>query len=337
MIKAGDRVTLQTLPPWVEQLPEESQQVFRLCVGQTLTVSSIDAHGNLELDASALADGHNGGFMNTIFVEPIYVREPLRGTPKTLLLTLRARAIEHARPDGLFRDPTAADWSARLPWDAEYEALLTPTRQTGFAVRTRVYDEVAARFLDSHPGARVVELGAGLSTRWQRIGQGRAHRAEWVEIDLPEVITLRRELEGESEGHRTIARSLFDHTWMDTLPEAASEDSLFIAEGVLVFLPEAEVRAVVVAMRRRFPGATFLLDAGGGALETRSGPPFAAAGAPMQWFVRGESEVAALGLDLRHVWPMLTQYPERWGRAPSGELPVEFRLSGLMIEALILP
>ena len=45
-MKAGDRVVLQILlPPWVNDLPADSQQAFHLCVGRAYEVAEIDAKG----------------------------------------------------------------------------------------------------------------------------------------------------------------------------------------------------------------------------------------------------------------------------------------------------
>ena len=72
-MKVGDWVTLSVLPPWVNQLPEESQSVFRFCVGRTWRVTDIDEHGHLVLDVSSEVDKWYGGYMNDIRVEPEYV------------------------------------------------------------------------------------------------------------------------------------------------------------------------------------------------------------------------------------------------------------------------
>ncbi|HKC73652.1 MAG TPA: hypothetical protein VKF37_05555 [Chloroflexota bacterium] len=49
MVQVGDHVRLKVLPSWVGQLPPESQDVFRLCVGKTFRVREINEHGHVEL------------------------------------------------------------------------------------------------------------------------------------------------------------------------------------------------------------------------------------------------------------------------------------------------
>ena len=75
MAKVGQRVKLAKLPPWVSELPKESQCVFEFCVGRVFTVAEIDQHGLLVLDVSQDVDTRFGGFMNDIRVEPEFVTD----------------------------------------------------------------------------------------------------------------------------------------------------------------------------------------------------------------------------------------------------------------------
>ncbi len=73
VIKIGDWVILKILPPWVSQLPPESQAVFKFCVGRTYRLVDIDQHGHLVLDVSPDIDHHFEGYGHDIRVEKAYV------------------------------------------------------------------------------------------------------------------------------------------------------------------------------------------------------------------------------------------------------------------------
>lgn len=47
----------------------------------------------------------------------------LTGVPRTMLLTLRGRAEEQARPVPLFQDELAVEWRKFLAWDHELSTL----------------------------------------------------------------------------------------------------------------------------------------------------------------------------------------------------------------------
>ena len=72
--RVGDWVTLAELPPWVADLPRESQVVFHHCMGHAFRVTEIDTNENLVLDVSSLVDPVFGGDFNDLRVEPRFVR-----------------------------------------------------------------------------------------------------------------------------------------------------------------------------------------------------------------------------------------------------------------------
>jgi hypothetical protein len=69
----GDTVRFETLPQWVDELPEESHLVFRACLGKSFSVIEVDANGFNVLDVSKLIDHKFGGTGNDIRVEDEYL------------------------------------------------------------------------------------------------------------------------------------------------------------------------------------------------------------------------------------------------------------------------
>lgn len=124
-------------------------------------------------------------------------------------------------------------------------------------VRLREFDRFVRDFLVRHPAATVVHLGCGLDARFQRVDNG---QVRWVDLDLPDVIALRRRLLPETDRNRYVAASAFDPGWMDQLAAADEDSVLFVAEAVLPYFEEANVKDLIVALRRRFPGAELVTD-----------------------------------------------------------------------------
>src|SRR4051794_10506286 len=120
----------------------------------------------------------------------------LNGLSRTAVWTLRPRHDEHLRPDRLFDDPMAVEWYRKVA-DQEYtDTWYNTTLQMTIAIRAKVYDDAVVRFMATHESPVVVELGAGLSTRYYRLAV--SDHSSWIELDLPEIIALRRELEPET-------------------------------------------------------------------------------------------------------------------------------------------
>lgn len=118
-------------------------------------------------------------------------------------------------------------------------------------VRLREFDRFVRGFLVRHPAATVVHLGCVLDARFQRVDNG---QVRWFDLDLPDVIALRRRLLPEADRNRYVAGSAFDPGWMDQLAAADGDSVLVVAEAVLPYFEEAHVRDLIVALRRRFLG-----------------------------------------------------------------------------------
>lgn len=181
----------------------------------------------------------------------------LTGAAQSLLLTLASRAFESAQDRPIIRDDKAVQLLAALEFDATPLAR-NRLYHTLICLRTRRFDTVVAAFLREHPDAIVVNLGCGLDTRFERVDNG---RAQWIEIDVPEVIELRRKLLHEDSRRRFIPCSVTDLSWLAALEDRADRPVFFFAEGLFMFLDEPDVRRIMVEIGQRFPGSNLLFDA----------------------------------------------------------------------------
>ena len=235
----------------------------------------------------------------------------LTGVPRTLLLPLRGRADEQAHPHPLFQDPLAVEWLKLVGWDRELDELYRQGNKAFSivaAIRTYHHDQIASSHIANHSHPVVVELGAGLSSRFHRIGKN-AYR--WLELDLPVVTKLRHQLDIQTQQHQFISASVMDFDWIDTLPNVAPENILFIAEGLLMYLEVNEVQQLISVMRSRFPGATLDLEVVGRS-AILSNKIFTQIGAPLKWFVKNEEDLTTMGLQVVNSWSMYQLYLERW-------------------------
>lgn len=128
---------------------------------------------------------------------------------------------------------------------------------TSMALRSRRYDQYVRAFLESEADGIVVNLGCGLDDRRRRVDNG---TVRWYDLDLPDVIALRRRFLEETERFRFIASSVLDDAWLDQLPAEPGQRFLFVAEGLFMYLPQDDVRALVVRLADRFPGAELVAE-----------------------------------------------------------------------------
>ncbi|WP_037844166.1 class I SAM-dependent methyltransferase [Streptomyces sp. NRRL S-455] len=192
--------------------------------------------------------------------------KPRLGTvQETLLIPLYARAAENRKEQALLRDARAEEIVASIDYDfGRFDDLPS---LTGALLRTLLFDRWVRDFLSEHPDGTVVEIGTGLNTRYERVDNG---RARWFELDLPDVITLRRTFFTDTPRRTMIAASVTDESWAAEVASRADGPCLFVAEAVLPYLHEPDVRRVVDLLADRFPGSLMALDtAGPGFFDTQ--------------------------------------------------------------------
>ncbi len=185
----------------------------------------------------------------------------LTGVAETMLITLYIRAMESQRPDALVKDERAEALVRQLDQESLRKtlALTDDFSRVAVILRGREFDRFAHDFLTRHPEAVVVHIGCGLDMRFERLDNG---RVEWYDLDLPDVIELRRKLAGgEGARHHFLACSVLDSAWLGTVEALRQRPFLFLAEGVFMYFKEAQVKSLVLRLRDHFPGAELVFDA----------------------------------------------------------------------------
>jgi methyltransferase (TIGR00027 family) len=197
---------------------------------------------------------------------PETTKPSLSGVAGTLLITLYIRAMESQRPDALFKDERAEALVRQLDPETLRKTLAL-TEDTGRLVlilKSREFDRFAQDFLGRHPDAVVVHIGCGLDTRFERVcsEQPDNGKVEWYDLDLPEVIDLRRELIGGEGGrYHLLAGSVLEDAWLEALKAHSQRPFLFLAEGVFMYFTEAQVKSLVLRLKKHFPAAELVFDA----------------------------------------------------------------------------
>jgi O-methyltransferase involved in polyketide biosynthesis len=175
---------------------------------------------------------------------------------KTLFLPLWGRAVESKKPHPLLVDNTAVKILESVDYDfSGFAANIHPLTQLTWIKRSACVDGVVKDFLEKYPTGVIVNIGCGLDTTFDRIDNG---RLTWYDLDLPDVIALRKNFITESERRRFISSSFLEEAWLQNI--AAEENVLFIAAGVFYYFEEHEVKSFLVRLADRVPGCEILFD-----------------------------------------------------------------------------
>jgi methyltransferase (TIGR00027 family) len=188
---------------------------------------------------------------------------------QTAILVLACRAVESEQINPVLNDPMAGRCLERLlsisseearkrilRWMRMYAGIQVRDRKAR-AMTARSFDKIANLFISDHPGCTVVNLACGLDTRFWRIDN---KKCKYIELDLPEMIELKREVLEDHLSYELIGRSVLDTSWIDQVTSNGSSNFLLLAEGLFYYLPKQEVTKLLEAIAQRFNHSQLVLD-----------------------------------------------------------------------------
>jgi methyltransferase (TIGR00027 family) len=188
---------------------------------------------------------------------------------RTAILTLIVRAVASDRENAVFNDPMAVFCLERLISIASAEEKNWIISRKKFysgisahdaiagARRARIFDDIANRYIAANPHCTVINLACGFDTRFWRITN---ENCRYVEVDLPEVVALKREILKDKLGYELIGCSVLDAPWIDQVTAYGSSHCLLLAEGLLMFLPQPHVTQLFQRLTQRFTHSQFAFD-----------------------------------------------------------------------------
>lgn len=215
----------------------------------------------------------------------------LVGEAETSLITLYAKAVESRMSDSILRDTFADRAIGELQYDFS-RLQVDPDSIIGIAVRAKILDEWTQKFLAANPMALVLHLGCGLDSRVFRLDPPRS--VYWCEVDLPEVIALRRSIYPRRPGCHLLGSSVTGRAWLGQLP--VDRPTMIVAEGLLLYLEEHEVRDLLFRLTAHFRRGELAFD-GYDRISLRileASPMIRVTGASLRWGMDDPRELEAL-------------------------------------------
>jgi O-methyltransferase involved in polyketide biosynthesis len=182
----------------------------------------------------------------------------LSAVEQTLFIPLWCRAQASTTYQSLLCDPKAVELVEAIDYDfSVIDARLSPVIRLASVARSRQCDDVLKACIANHPRASVVDLGAGLDTAFYRVDNG---LIEWYNLDLPNVIAVRKRVLPETDRVHSIPKSLLDMSWCNDLTDI--DNGIFmVAAAVLGYFSEDHVKTFFSALADRLPGAELVFTA----------------------------------------------------------------------------
>ena len=216
---------------------------------------------------------------------------------ETMLMTLSGRAIQSQWKNPILRDPWAEEAMRHIDYDLSKQltgvaswSMWKDIGPTIIATRAATFDQLTIRFLADHPEAVVLQVGCGMDSRAFRVNPPAG--VEWFDVDYPDVIDLRRQLLPTRDNYHMIGASLDDLRWLDEVPR--EWPGLMIAEGVLHYLSETDVKALLNAVVAHFPSGQLIFDICNTMIVKRAGENVGGTGATYRWGLDDPQDIRQL-------------------------------------------
>ena len=217
---------------------------------------------------------------------------------ETMLMTLSSRALQSQWKDPILRDPWAEEAMRHIDYDMSKQltgvaswSMWKDIGCTIVATRAATFDQLTSQYLAEAPDATVLHVGCGMDSRVFRIDP--PANVQWFDVDYPDVIDLRRQLFPErGASYHLIGAPLDDLRWLDQVPR--DRPGLLIAEGVLHYLSETEVKALLNAVVAHFPGGQMIFDICNSMIVKRTGSNVGGTGATYKWGLDDPQDIKQL-------------------------------------------
>lgn len=151
------------------------------------------------------------------------------------------------------------DCKAEAIWDSVRFPLKAKSKSKWLAyfmgMRAKVFDDWLSEMIHSNPSSAVLHLGCGLDSRVLRVG---CQEVFWYDIDFPQVIDERKQYYQESENYRMISMDVTDPDLMNHVRQGGT--ALIVMEGISMYLPDAQLRALLGRLRSHFDTIHILMD-----------------------------------------------------------------------------
>jgi O-methyltransferase involved in polyketide biosynthesis len=216
---------------------------------------------------------------------------------ETMLMTLSGRATQSQWKNPILPDPWAEEAMRHIDYDMSKTlkgvsswSMWKDIGCTIIATRATTFDLLTKRFLADHPDAVVLQVGCGMDSRVFRVDPPAS--VQWFDVDYPDVIDLRRQLFPERNAYHLIGAPLEDLHWLDKVPR--DRPGLLIAEGVLMYLSEAEVKALLNAVVGHFSSGQMIFDVVHPMILKSVGSNVGGTGATYKWALNDPQDIKSL-------------------------------------------
>jgi O-methyltransferase involved in polyketide biosynthesis len=172
----------------------------------------------------------------------------LPGVSATMLITLAAKALAATDAPEL---RYTGHGSERILRELDVDPRrfgLNPNEVRAVLLRSQWFTQTVRRFLERHPDGLCINLGCGLDASFEELAAANDGRFMWLDIDLPDVIAIRRRFFAETPSRKIIGADITGADFFASLPWERGRAAIVVSEGVLYFLRREQVESIFRAL-----------------------------------------------------------------------------------------
>ncbi|MCE0495706.1 class I SAM-dependent methyltransferase [Vibrio salinus] len=189
---------------------------------------------------------------------------------QTLFIPLYMKAQQTLAKDSFFQDLSAVHIVENMKYDFSVFNQ-SVTSSVGCAVRADYMDSQVINFIDSHEKPIIVNIGCGLDARYERVRPYINKKAQFYNLDLPDVIKMRNKLLPGNSESINLTGSILKTSWMETLRSYHPDSQFFFTiEGVLMYFDKSQVKNILQNLSHYFKGGKLVFDATSGWMARHS-------------------------------------------------------------------
>lgn len=197
----------------------------------------------------------------------------LTGAQETLLAVLYGRALDARSTTPILNDQHAVRLVEQLDYDFS-KLRVHSLKAAVIALRAKFLDQWTSEFLqqaqDDGEQVTILHLAAGLDTRALRLQEHCSKdgaNTRWVDVDLPDVIDVRRGLhlpepDSDRMQYEMVGADVTDELWLAKLRVPRDRRTLVVFEGLSMYLKSAQGRILIEQLTGYFvkPGNQMVFD-----------------------------------------------------------------------------
>jgi O-methyltransferase involved in polyketide biosynthesis len=185
-----------------------------------------------------------------------------------LLEPLWFRSRESFSKNGAVYDPIAASVCRTCEFVSQCSLERLNEKQRLYVTLTNIIDRHVTQFLSRYPDAVILNVSAGLDTRFYRVDNGRCH---WFEVDISEHLILRQKLFHANERYTNVTGSCDDLSWLSALNIHDQTPLLILCEHALLEKDEQALSRFIRCVGLTFSHAHLCMVLAGDLCDTKLG------------------------------------------------------------------